>query len=236
MKPSRRDIMKRGYIDMGLYTITEAARLIKIPHAMLRRWIVGDPHGATNPLISNEIKNLDGQICLSFVNLIEAIFISRFAAYGIHVRSIRLMAEEAASFLNTPHPFATDILFKTDGQRICAYVEEQTGDPRLYDLKMHHWAMEPIWGAELKAAISYKESGIAHKWYPRQSKAKHVVLNPTAAFGQPVLDDSGIPTRAIYDSYIAEDRGYKIVAKWFEIPINRVKEAVRFESALTLAA
>jgi len=236
MKADHRDIMRRGYMDMGLYTITEAARLIDIPDARLRRWIVGDPHGAETPLITNEIGRIHGLICLSFINLIEALFISRFVAYGVHVRSIRLMAEEAANFLNTPHPFATDILFKTDGQRICAEVEEQTGDPRLYDLKRHNWALEPIWGRELRGAISYAESGIARRWYPRPQEAKHVVLNPVAAFGQPVFDDTGIPTTAIYDAYKAEDKNEKLVAKWFEIPLTRVREAVRFERTLALTA
>lgn len=223
---------QRNYLEIGLYTISEAAKLIKMPHARLRRWIQGDPHGATIPLISNDIERINRQITLSFVNLIEALFISKFSEYGIHVRSIRLMAEEAANFLDTEHPFATDILFKTDGKKIFAYVERQTEDPKLYDLKKHNWALEPIMGRGLRDAISYQESGIAHRWYPRINKYRHVILNPSASFGCPVLDDSGVPTSAIYDAYNAENQNTDIVAKWFQVPNRRVKEAVLFESSL----
>lgn len=232
IKSRQKKIMKRSYIDMGLYSISDGARLLKIPEQKLRRWIVGDPHGSSVPLITNEIARIDGQISLSFINLIEALFISKFVAYGLHARSIRMMAEEAASFLNTPHPFATNVLFKTDGKKIFAFVEKQTDDPKLYDLKKHNWALEPILGRELEHAVGYKASGIAQRWYPKKETYRHVVLNPTAAFGQPVLDDSAVPTRVIYSAYLAEDKNNEIVSKWFNIPVARVKEAVKFEKAL----
>ena len=226
---------QRNYLNMGLYTIPEAARLLHIPHARLRRWIQGDPHGAVHPLLTNEIQRIDRQIAISFLNLIEALFISKFIQYGLHVKSIRAMAEEAADFLGTPHPFATNILFKTDGKRIFAHVEKQSDDPRLYDLKKRNWALEPVLGPYLITAVDYGKAGYAKRWYPNK-RTPHVILNPAASFGHPVLNDSGIPTRALYDAFMAEDRNAPIVAKWFDVPVQRVKEAVRFETALSRAA
>lgn len=221
----------------GVYTIREAARLIEVPYARVWRWIHGDPHSpGLLPLIKNDLPLVDGQVAISFINLIEALFISRFAAYGVHVQSIRAMAEEAKGFLNSEHPFASNVIFKTDGKRIFAHVQKKYGDPKLYDLQKHNWAMEPVLGRDMIAAVDYGKKGFANRWYPRKKAAPHVILNPVAAFGQPVLSDSGVPTSAIYDAYLAEGKNKEVVAKWFEIPTQRVLEAVRFEKKLAKAA
>lgn len=230
------------YLHTGVYTVSDAARLIGVPTHRVRRWLCGDPHDyRVGPLIKNELPVIEESIAMSFVNLIEALFIARFAEYGVHVRSIRAMAEEAKEFIleqygeDTDHPFATDILFKTDGRDICAEVAKKHNDIRLYSLRKHNYALEPIIGPSLKEAVSYK--GLhAHRWYPHKKKAPHVVVNPTASFGQPVLDDSGIPTRVLYDAYLAEEQNESVVAKWFEITKQRVREAVRFEMLVTQAA
>jgi uncharacterized protein (DUF433 family) len=223
-----------SYVEKGVYSISDAARLIDMPQARLRRWVTGDPHGQeVPPLIMSDLRQIGRQVALSFVNLVEALFISRFAAFGVHVRSIRMMAEEAQQFLNTPHPFATDILFKTDGKKIFACVERNNPDDRgLYDLKRHNWAIERVVGPGLKEAVVYGPQKLAHIWYPRRKLAPHVLLNPVAAFGQPVLADSGVPTRALYDAFLAEDKDPAAVASWYDVSLSRVREAVRFERGL----
>lgn len=226
-----------NYLRSGVYSIAEAARLIHVPTQRLRRWIHGDPHGYNVvPLIRNELPVVDGYIAMSFINLIEALFISRFVSEGVHVRSIRAMAEEAKEFLHSEHPFATDILFKTDGRDIFAEVARKTKDKRLYSLRKHNWALEPIIGPSLKAAVNYGPNRLAHSWYPDKQNAPHVVVNPSVSFGQPVLTDTGVPTRALYDSYVAEGRKADVVAHWYEVDKRRVVEAVRFEENLARAA
>lgn len=235
--------MRRGinngtkYLDAGIYTIAEAARLIPVPYARLWRWISGNPHTPDiPPLIQSDISLDDGQTIISFINLIEALFFSRFAKYGVDVRCIRAMAEEAKKLFDTQHPFATDIIFKSDGKRIFAEIAKKYKDRALYDLKKHNWAIEPLLGHGLKAAVAYGAKGFANRWYPRQDTDPHVILNPVASFGQPVLADSGIPTGTIHDAFEAEERDTAMVAKWFGIPEKRVTEAVRFEVALARAA
>lgn len=232
-----RKMKQPNYLRSGVYSISEAAKLIDAPRQRLRRWIHGDAHGYNVvPLIKNELPDIDGHIAMSFINLIEALFISRFVQEGVHVRSIRAMAEEAKNFLDNDHPFATNILFKTDGRDIFAEVARKTRDKKLYSLRKHNWALEPIIGPSLKAAVTYGPNRLAHSWYPNKQQAPHVVVNPSVSFGQPVLADTGIPTRTLYNSYVAEGRKADIVAHWYEVDKRKVMEAVRFEENLARVA
>lgn len=240
MKRNRAErlVQADSYISSGLYTVADAARLIRVKPARLRRWVTGDPHDyKTEPLIGSQIPRLDGQVSLSFVNLIEALFIAKFAERGLHVRSIRAMADEAKRFLGTPHPFATKILFRADGKKIFAEIVRRSGDERaLYDLQRHNWAFHGVLRQGLKPAVVYGPSDEAQRWYPRKKLAPHVIVNPVASFGQPVLSDVGVPTRALMDAVKAEGGDSVTVAKWFGIPLERVEEAIKFESRLDRAA
>ena len=226
-----------NYLKSGLYTVSDAARLIDVNSQRLRRWVTGDPHGSdSTPLIGTDIERIDGQVSLSFMNLIEALFISKFAAKGLHVRSIRAMADEAKRFLQTPYPFSRNVLFRADGQKIFAEIVKRTGDHELYDLSKRNWAFYSMLKRVLKPTIIYGPSEHAERWYPRKRIAPNVIVNPSASFGQPVLADSGVPTHAIRTAVKAEGGDCATVAKWYDIPVARVEEAVKFESRLDSAA
>lgn len=169
---------------------------------------------------------------MSFKNLIEALFIKCFADEGFSIQAIRTMAEEARKFFDDPHPFARDILFKTDGQQIFAeFLNRVTKKTELYNLKRRNWALNEIMQQFLKEPPQYHVNGYARIWYPRQQIAPHVLLNPAYAFGQPVMDESGIPTRTLFDALRAENGDYKTIARWYEVTEDEVREAERFEKA-----
>lgn len=224
--------MDTGLLSSGIYTITEASRLLNLSPSKLRDWVTGHYRTKGHPLIRGEIKPLDNHIALSFVNLVEARFIDVFSKYGLHVRSIRYMAEEARRVLKHPHPFATDVMFRTDGQKIFMVTYEATNDPKLYDLKGKNWAMPDVVAQALKTEVLYGPSGAAQAWYPRKTEAPKVVVNPKIAFGQPALDDFGVPTRTIADAVWAANSDVEMIARWYELPIEYVNQAVRFEREL----
>lgn len=228
--------MNNNLLETGIYTVPEAARLLSIPQRKLRGWVSGYSPARLDPLIQNEIGKLDNALALSFVNLMEARLIHAFAQQGVSVKSIRCMAEEARRFLDHPHPFATDILFRTDGKKIFIVVAEKTGDKRLYDLKSKNWAFYDILSDQLKEGVVYDTNGNAEAWQPRKKIAPNVVIHPKIAFGQPILRESGVPTRALLDAFSAEGETYESVSAWYDVPVDQVKEAIRFEMELDMAA
>ena len=63
-----------------------------------------------------------------------------------------------------------------------------------------------------------------------------MVIDPVIQFGQPVVEESGIPTASLYASYLAEDKNKAMVSRLFEITPKQVESAVRFEEKLLQAA
>jgi len=228
--------MGNASLGTGVYTLQEASRLLTVPVSKLRGWVAGYPGTAAEPIITTEHEVLDNHVALSFINLMEARFIDAFSKYGVHVRSIRLMAAEAKRVLNHSHPFATDFLFRTDGRKIFIEVAEETGDKKLYDLRGKNWAFHGLLAAALKEGVVFGESGVARAWHPRPRITPNVVVDPRFAFGQPILEQSATPTRALLDAFHAEGESYEMVANWYQLPVEQVRQAIEFEFQLALAA
>jgi uncharacterized protein (DUF433 family) len=224
--------MNTSLLSTGIYSLPQAAALLGIHPARLRGWVCGKSHAKGRPLIRSELPNAGGRIALSFVNLIEAKFIETFASKGVSVLSMRYMAEEAERFLNHPHPFATDWIFKTDGKKIFVEAAEKADDPCLYDLKGHNFAMHGILAQEFKEGVQFSANGLADAWYPRTDIAPHVRVSPKVSFGSPALRESGVPTQALFAAFLAENRDARTVGAWFDVSEDDVLEAVRFEEAL----
>ena len=218
--------MKTDLLSSGIFTISEAALLLGVPSRRIRWW-TSNPH--TAPIITKTVPSIDHRIALSFVNLVEAYFINTFSQWGMHLNSIRVMAKEARVFLNHEHPFATEMIFKTDGKKIFVQTLEKTGDPKLYDLKAHNWAMPAILEKAFKHDVLYGPSGLASLWYPRKEKSPNVVINPKIAFGKPAIEKYGVPTKTLFEAAVASNSTIASVAEWYEIPLKLVRQAVAFE-------
>jgi len=227
-------MQKAALLDAGIFSVADASHLIGLPAMRVRRWIDGDRRTNAVPILDNDIGWTGDRLAFSFVNLMEMRFLAFFAKQGVHIRSIRIMAEEAKRMLAHPHPFATATVFKTDGKKIYAETQRQTGDEQLYNLYDRNFELRPIVAQSLKEGVVYDPSGLIKAWYPRKEIAPNVIIHPKRAFGKPVLRDSGIPTQAL--AAAAKLDSVATVAKWFEVPRARVLEAVKFEESLTRAA
>lgn len=217
----------------GIYTVAEASKLLRVTPRRVRGWITGYK---AKPVLQNDIGWLDGSLAFSFANLMEMRFIEFFAKAGVRVSSIRAMAQEAKRILEHPHPFATRTMFRTDGSSILAEISKGIDDdPMLYDLKKKNWAMLPILEQAIITDTEYDPAGDAASWRPRVNTAPNVVIYPKHSFGQPILQKFGVPTRALHAAWNAED-DLGTVAKWFDVPIGLVTEAVTFEHQLATGA
>lgn len=108
-------------IGTGIYTPVEAAALLKAPATEIRRWAFG--YGRTRdgnkrhypPLIRTELPVLDGQQALTFVELVEMMFIKGFRQAGVTWSNIREAAAVAARLYQSEHPFAMKQFFADPG-------------------------------------------------------------------------------------------------------------------------
>jgi uncharacterized protein (DUF433 family)/DNA-binding transcriptional MerR regulator len=219
----------------GIYAVSEAASLIGVSPTKIRGWIDGWPGTTRAPIVENEIGWLDGRLAFSFANLMELRFIAFFEGAGVKLREIRMIMDEVRREINRPRPFATNTVFKTDGEKIVAETVRKNGHCDLYDLRSKNFEMGAIVYKSLKSDVVYDAQGNATAWFPRRDLAPNVIIHPSMAFGRPILNKSGIPTETIAEAWHAEG-SIEAVADLFEVSKARVREALAFEKIIRRAA
>ena len=221
-------------LEAGIYTVPAAAELVEAPAQLVRIW-VGGHKGKQYPVIENALGRVEGKIAVSFSNLMELRFVSVFHGAGVKLREIRAIMHEVRQTLDHPHPFATEIVFRTDGRKIVAAIARKNGVENIYDLRSKNYEMHTVVMKSLRNDVIYDPSGDAVSWRPRRKIAPDVVVHPVFSFGQPILEDSRIPTATLAAAVKAE-KSAKAVAWIYELPEKQVKQAVRFEQDLRKAA
>jgi uncharacterized protein (DUF433 family) len=221
-------------LEAGIYTVPAAAELVEAPPQLVRIW-VGGHKGKQYPVIQNALGKVEGKVAVSFSNLMELRFVSVFHGAGVKLRDIRAIMHEVREALDHPHPFATKIVFRTDGRKIVAAIAAKNGVDNIYDLKSKNYEMHPVVMKSLKDDVIYDPAGDAVSWRPRRKIAPSVVVHPVFSFGQPILEHSRIPTATLAGAVKAE-RSAKAVAWMYELSEQQVKQAVKFEQELRKAA
>lgn len=222
-------------LETGIYSVAEVAFLLGVTERRVRGWISGYAGRQTGPVIQNELGWSDDRVAISFRNLMELRFIAVFEAEGVKFRRIRRVMEEVREITTLPHPFATDIVFKTDGRKIVGEIINKTTGRLIYDLESHNFEIADVMYKSLHQDVHYDFNGEARFWIPRRLIAPNVIVHPRFAFGAPIIKTSGIPTRALADAVVSEG-SQQVVADAFARPLREVREAVRFEQALRKAA
>jgi uncharacterized protein (DUF433 family) len=226
------------YVGVGLYTFPEAARIIGITPAKLRRWVGQyrrkEPGAEclSKPVISRYFQG--GERVLTFLELVELLFVKLFREEGVSMAVIRRAAEEAARRFDTPYPFAVK-RFDTDGQRIFATLRDESPSGRVVmELGKGQYVLDAV-ARPFFRKLDYRDDGEAFRYWPLDREGR-VVLDPERSFGKPIDAETGVPTRAPYDAVLAGGgQSPEIVADWFGVPVEAVQAAVTFERSLQAA-
>jgi uncharacterized protein (DUF433 family) len=234
------------YNGTGIYTLSEASRLINVPARKIHRWLYGYSYpkksGEGNvqafsaplwlPQVSKD--EYDAEV-IGFNDLLEVRFVAAFVEHGVPLLVVRRCLETARELFGADYPM-TSGSFKTDGKTIFAdAMEKSAKEGALLDLKNRQLAFKDIINPSLYAGIEY-DGKRASKWYPQgQGRRQHIVLDPSRQFGSPILEETGIPTDVLYASYLAEGATPLAVtqtARVYEAPVKLVEAAIRFEQGL----
>lgn len=221
-------------IDVGFYTVPEAARLVHAHTSSVRRWLKGyrfPARGGTassEPVFQPDLPVLEGRWALTFLDLVELLFIKAFREKGVSLPTIREAAKHASRVWQTSHPFSLKRLY-TDGRSVFADVESRTGDEALMDLAKSQYQFSRVISPYLEQ-LEFNPDGGAARWWPA-GKNGRVVISPDVAFGRPVTQEKNIPTEVLYDAYETLE-SFGEVARWYEVSAATVRAAVRYEKSL----
>ncbi|HEY4187129.1 MAG TPA: DUF433 domain-containing protein [Polyangia bacterium] len=220
--------------DLPLYSVAEAARVVRVNPATLRSWVLGRSYetrsGDKNwsPLIQVADSRLGR---LSFANLVEVHVLSVLRGKQVRVDRIRSTTRFIRERMGTKHPLA-DVDTHTDCVDI--YVEYLG---QLVSGSTAQTVLRPLVERYLER-IERDENGIARRLFPITrddgSNALSVSIDPACRFGRPVLASTNLETATVADRFFAGD-STEVLAADFAIREADVEEAIRFESQLRAA-
>jgi len=212
-------------VGQGVYPVPMAARLLRVSPAKVKAWVYGIGGEA---VLTPELDAEGGQEALSFVNLIEVLFLSDLRGHGVSLQSIRAMLARAKQVLELEHPFAMQS-FHTDGKAIWMETANETGDRGLVDLTDGNGAMLDVLERFFRKSVSFDlASGHANVWRPSADQPR-IVLDPTRRFGRPIDNATGVPADVLAEALKAEGGDVARVAAIWEVDPEAVEQAAEFE-------
>ncbi|MBG6119106.1 MULTISPECIES: DUF433 domain-containing protein [Sphingobium] len=228
--------MFQRHQDFAVYQPGEAARLLGVQPAKIKRWLGGYEYRRGDriveqaPLWTSEYSNLD-DIYLGFRDLIEIRFVIAFMRAGLGKNSVRSLLSKARVLVGHDYPLSTR-QFQTDGRTLFLEIWDHERDGEVghtIDVRDGQHAFRSLISPTFKD-LDF-DHGIVSKWHV-VGRRRRISIAPAVAFGQPVIDDTGIPTFRILEAYEAE-RDEAIVARQFEVPVSVVRSAIEFERGLS---
>jgi len=224
------------FLNTGLYTVSEAARLTRIPAGKIRRWIrgytfrKGESVRHSDAVWQTEIKPSDNKAALSFRDLLELRFVDAFIKAGVSWVTMRRAHTKAHEELKTTHPFCSKRI-ATDGKNILLKQAEEDSDEALINLVTDQREFSRIVQDFLR---ELEFSGDDIVWWPL-GKNRQIVVDPRRNFGQPTVAKSGVPATTLARS-VKANSSIDMVARWYEAQRDEVRDAVEFEDSLAKAA
>lgn len=219
-------------IGMGLYTPSEAGRLLHVPAAKIARWLRGHHVGTRQyaPLWKPQVDLDDGHIYLGFRDLMEVRIADKFINLGVSPQRIRAAVQLAREAIGEDRPLSTDG-FRTDGRDIFLRVFERDehGEERerLLNLFRRQYEFRQIVEPLLKS-IDF-DRGAPFRWWPLGRRA-NVLVDPARAFGQPIDAMTSVPTAVL--AAAGRQEGIDGAARAYDVPQASIRRAMEFEGTM----
>ncbi len=220
------------------YSVTDAARYLRIPVVTLRSWLKGRSYvtktgqQAFEPLIQRPDPGLPQ---LSFTNLVEAHVLRIIReTHQVKLDKVRRALDYMSQQFGTAHPLVMK-RFQPDG--VDLFVDEMD---RLVNVsRSGQFAMRETL-KHLLTRVEWNVEGMANRFFPvielvpDPGNDKIIFLDPSIRFGKPIIAGKGVPTAAIASLYEAGD-DISDIAEEFNCTSEQVKAAIQFESLLLAA-
>ena len=217
-------------LGVGRYTVPAAARLIAAHQNKVRSWVNGYPESDAEPIIQRDLPDANGRALLSFLDLVETAFVRHFRMIGYTPQTIRKVANKLRQRYEVQHPFAMDTRFRADGKQIFEETVSEDGERKLLNLMNDNFEMRPVVEGSLFRRIFYVDD-VARRWTP-VAEIRTVVVDPTIAFGKPVVLPFGIPTATLARD-VEIFGSVNEVSEEYDVPTSSVQQALKFEQILS---
>lgn len=211
----------------GVYGMSEAARILGIQPQKVRAWFHGWP-GGDPALLRSDYPSTAVEPIISFLDLVDAAVSTTLRQkHGVSIHMIRRLRGKLSKQWRTRHPFAREEFYTDETGRnvFCTIAHEEDGPKKLIEILKQQFAIPEILLPFLKQVQYSPDTKLAQLI----TLMGRVVLDPRRRFGKPIVRDTGMPTGILYDSYWAT-QSEDVVADWYSVTADDVREAVEFET------
>ncbi len=217
---------------IGVYSVSEAARMIGMSGPRLRRWLSGYESGDSSHRIQHSPlwtpqHDREDELFLGFRDLVEARIVNALRSERIGLQTIRKCIELAREIIVDERPFSTRN-FKTDGKSIFLEITEGVSDPKLIDLRSRQHVFKEVVAPSLVGLEFGVEA--AERWWLLPHR-RSIVADPNRSFGRPIVASVGITTERIAQAVLAEGSSAR-VAKLFDIRLADVSDALSYQTSI----
>lgn len=221
---------------MPAYSMTDAARCIGAHPATLRSWFKGRSYPTKDgPRRSPNLLVPAAQDALSFQNLVQAHVVQGIRKrYHIPMHRVRDALAYLRESMGNLDLLASKEFFH-DTEHLLLNVED-----RLISLSERGQNVSATILAQYLHRIDYGDDGFASRLHPffytatgQLYEPRHIMIDPTIAFGKPCLERLGVKTEIIADRFFAGEPIEELSADYGAKP-EEIQEAIRW-SARTAA-
>lgn len=211
-------------LGRGLYGVTELAHYVAYQsHAKVRaddvaRWL----RSALNP-----VEHARRRPDYSFHDLVSLFVVRELVGAGVRPAAIRLAEIHLRGTLGIERPFA-HVRVKTDGVNVLYEASPMIEDQLTAANRLGQEVSVPTIATALRSVVF--EHDVAVRWMPDES----IELDPAVQFGEPHIRGTRVLTEQIAE--LAKKASLEEVARWYELTLDAVESAVRFERRLAAAA
>ncbi len=211
----------RPKLGSGIYTISDAARILQLPAHKVRRWLTEYWNKRFGDEKTSYSWGAGGDKAFSFLALMEFYVFYQLKNAGLSTIKILEAHGRLASLLRTHFPFASATLL-TDGGSILL----KLGDGSLIDVKpgFQFYLKEII--EPFCQKIEFGADNLAQRFYPL-GKEKGIVVDPRHQFGQPTIVGTNLLPYTIWNHHLAGEKS-TFIARIFEISEPQVKTAIEY--------
>jgi len=164
-------------------------------------------------------------VFVSFLDLVELLFINAFHSRKVSLQSIRIAVNRASLLLKTDHPFAMK-KFYTDGKTILAEITRGNGS-NLVDLIKQQYQISEIVLPSLYNCIDFRTYEVAQRYWPL-GKERGIVIDPSRNFGKPILNELNVSINTISD-LLQNGHSEDEISEWYEIPPKYIELTKEYE-------
>lgn len=218
-------------LNLPLYSFAEADHLANVPSRTSKRWLTGyhylrEGERVTKPPVT--IRDDVGEAA-SFLDLVEIVAIGGLKTLGFTLIDIRKIVDACQDLFQVERPLTT-LELKIGGREVFVHA----GEDQLIEVLKGRGRR--VWSEVLEPFLQTldHENQVARRWWP-MGKAVPVLIDPSLAFGLPVIADTGVRTEIIFERFQVGELTSEI-ADDFNLTPDKVERAVQFEVSRLKAA